>query len=60
MVSVKFIAQDINTKECTYSTVVYFDELDEAVKQLIDINRQKIKRAMPSARVVALIMQEDE
>jgi len=59
MVSIKFVAQDIISKECTYSTTVYFEQVDCTVKELIELNRQKIQIAMPFARVLALITQED-
>jgi len=59
MVSVRFVAQDINSKERTNSSIVYFKELNQEVIQLIELNRQKIQRAMPLARVLALISRED-
>lgn len=60
MVSIRFVAQDFTSKECTHSTPLYFDNIDEAVKQLININRQRIQMAMPFARVLALIQNEED
>lgn len=60
MVSIRFVAQDLISKECTHSTPVYFENVDEAVKQLININRQRIQMAMPFARVLALIQNEED
>jgi|LauGreDrversion4_2_1035121.scaffolds.fasta_scaffold229517_7 hypothetical protein len=60
MVSIRFVAQDLVSKECTHSTPLYFDKVDEVVKQLINVNRQRIQMAMPFARVLALIENEED
>jgi hypothetical protein len=60
MVSVKFYAEDKNTKHRTSSTVVFFNELDEAVLSLIELNRNKILNAMPDCRVITVIADEGD
>jgi molybdopterin converting factor small subunit len=60
MISVKFFAEIKETKQRTESTRVFFNDLDEAVASLIELNREKILNAMPTARVVALITNEGD
>lgn len=60
MVSVKFFAEDKVTKQRTNSTTVFFNEADETVSSLIELNREKISKAMPNTRVVALIINEGD
>lgn len=60
MVSVKFFAQDKQTKEKTESSFFYFDELNFLVTEMIEANRKTLQAAMPTARVFALIEIEEE
>lgn len=59
MVSIKFVAQDCKTKECTNSTPVFFETIGELERELIELNRKKIQTAMPFCRVFAIIIQEE-
>lgn len=60
MIGIKFVAQDKNTKQKTFSTLVFFQKVDEAVISLVALNRDKILKAMPNSRVMALIINEGE
>ena len=60
MISVKFFVEDKITKQRTNSTTVFFNEADETVFSLIELNREKILNAMPNSRVVALIINEGD
>lgn len=60
MIGVKFFAEDKITKHRTTSTQVFFQKMDEAVASLIELNREKILRAMPNSRVIALVTNEGE
>lgn len=60
MVAIKFISQDLKSKEKVSSTTVYFDEMDEIVLELLYYNRKKLENAMPNNRILTLIKQEEE
>jgi hypothetical protein len=60
MIGIKFVAQDKNTKQKTFSTLVFFQKVDEAVVSLIALNLDRILKAMPNSRVMALIINEGE
>lgn len=60
MVSVKFFAEDKNNKQKTSSNIVYFDNIDNTVLDLIELNREKILISNPNARVIALITNEGD
>jgi hypothetical protein len=55
MIGVKFILQNIATKERQDTIVVYFPEWDETVSSLVDANRKRFEDSMPNFRVLALI-----
>lgn len=58
MISVRFVAEDKISRQKTYSTLAYFDKLDETVVSLIKLNRGRILKAMPFCRVFAIIKNE--
>lgn len=60
MVSVKFFAEDKSNKQKTSSNIVYFDNIDNTVLDLIELNREKILISNPNSRVVALITNEGD
>lgn len=60
MISVKFFAEDKQTKQRTSSSIVFFDKADETVMHLIELNRDKILKAMPNSRVIAIITNEGD
>lgn len=55
MIGVKFILQNIATKERQDTVVVYFPEWDETVSSLVDANRKRFEDSMPNFRVLAMI-----
>lgn len=55
MIGVKFIVQNIATKERQDTLVVYFPEWDETVSSLVDANRKRFEDSMPNFRVLAMI-----
>jgi len=59
MISIVFFAEDKVTKHRTSSSIVFFDEMDDAVESLISINRERILAAMPECRVIAVIENEE-
>lgn len=60
MISVRFFAEDKQTKQRTSSSIVFFDKADDTVMSLIELNRDKILTAMPNSRVIALITNEGD
>lgn len=60
MISVRFFAEDKHNKQRTSSSIVFFDKADETVMNLIELNREKILKAMPNSRVIALITNEGD
>ena len=59
MISVQFFAQDKNDKSKVNSNLFYFTDLNETVIEILEINRKKLLSAMPNARILALITQEE-
>jgi hypothetical protein len=55
MIGVKFILQNMATKERQDTVVVYFPEWDETVSSLVDANRKRFEDSMPHFRVLTLI-----
>jgi hypothetical protein len=55
MISIKFILQNMATKERQDTIVVYFNEWDETVSSLVDANRKRFEDSMPQYRVLTLI-----
>lgn len=55
MIGVKFILQNIATKERQDTVIVYFPEWDETVSSLVDANRKRFEDSMPNFRVLAMI-----
>lgn len=60
MISVRFFAEDKQTKQRTNSSTVFFDKVDDVVLSLIELNRNKILTAIPTSRVLALITNEED
>lgn len=60
MIGIKFIIQDMLTKEKQDSTELFFPEWTEEVKSLVELNRKRFEAAMPNHRVFTVIVNEDQ
>ena len=59
MVGIKFILQDMNSKEKKETTQLFFPEWTEEVRLLVEINREAFKKSLPNCKVLAVIVNED-
>ena len=59
MVAIKFVLQDMISKEKKETTQLFFPEWTEEVRLLVEINRDTFKKALPDHKVLAVIVNED-
>ena len=59
MVGIKFILQDQESKKTQQTDKLFFPEWTEEVRLLVEINRETFKKAMPTCKVLAVIVNEE-